>query len=60
MKLIQYRKKKKLTLKNMADLINVNSPTTIFNYEQGRVPPKRIMERIEAATKGWVKASDFY
>jgi len=60
MKLIEYRTKKKLVLKEMADLIGVKSPTTIFNYENGRVPPKPIMEKIEIVTKGWVKAKDFY
>lgn len=60
MTLKEYRKKKNLTLKAMADLLGLNSPTTIFNYEDGRVPPKAIMAKIEEVTNNWVKAQDFF
>jgi len=60
MTLNEYRTKKKLTLKAMADLLDLKSPTTVFNYEEGRVPPKEVMQRIEEVTNNWVKAQDFY
>jgi len=60
MTLNEYRIKKKLTLKDMAELLGLKSATTIFNYEDGRVPSKAIMIKIEEVTQGWVKAKDFY
>lgn len=60
MTLQQYRKRKKLTLEAMAALIGLKSPTSVFNYENGQIPRKKIIDRIEEVTKGLVKAKDFY
>jgi len=60
MTLKEFRKKRKLTLEKMAELIGLKSPTSVFNYENGQIPRKIVMDKIEEATKGKVKAKDFY
>lgn len=60
MKLQEYRKKKGLTLKQMANLIGVKSAASVFNYENGQVPRKKIIDAIKNVTNGRVKGKDFY
>lgn len=60
MTLQEYRKRKKLTLEKMAEALGLKSPTSVFNYENGQIPRKKIIDKIEEVTKGLVKARDFY
>jgi transcriptional regulator with XRE-family HTH domain len=60
MKLREYRKKKNITLRGMAKLLGLKSQSTVFNYENGRIPPKKVMQKIEEVTSNWVRAQDFY
>lgn len=60
MKLREFRKKKGWTLQELADFLELGSRSTVYNYENGRVPKKDILDRIAEKTNNWVKAQDFY
>lgn len=60
MTLNEYRKKKNMTMKQMAELLGLKSQASIFNYENGQIPRKAVMDKIERITNNWVKAKDFY
>ena len=60
MTLKEYRKIHGLSMAAMAKLIGVKSPVSVFNYELGTIPRKKVLERINKATKGLVKIGDFY
>lgn len=60
MTLNEYRKKKKLTMQRMAELLGLKSQASVFNYENGQIPRKAMIEKIEQITDGKVKAKDFY
>lgn len=59
MTLYEYRKKKKISMRRFAKLIDV-SLNSVWHYENGRVPNKTEMAKIKEVTKNWVKEVDFY
>ncbi len=64
MKLEQFRIKKKLTHKKLAESIGISgkSPeSTVQRWCMGkRIPEKKFMNKIKDFTKGKVTANDFY
>jgi transcriptional regulator with XRE-family HTH domain len=59
MKLKDYRTAKGMTLSDFGKLIGV-AEATVSRYEAGRLPEKRILERICEVTCGDVGLHDFY
>ena len=59
MKLRDYRFANALTLAQFAERIGV-AEATISRYENGRIPEKKVMDRIHLATEGAVHLGDFY
>lgn len=55
----EYRERKNLTIRKFATLINM-SVNSVWHFENGRVPNKRVMAKIKEVTKNWVKEGDFY
>lgn len=59
-KLKQYLIDKKLTQREFAELIGVNS-MTLWHYLHGsRIPRIKIMKKITELTNGYVTANDFF
>ena len=64
MKLEKFRQKKKLTHKQLAELIGLKNKTgssTVHRWCSGsRIPRPEMLEKIKSATKNKVTIKDFY
>jgi transcriptional regulator with XRE-family HTH domain len=64
MQLDKFRKTKKLTYKQLADLIGLKNKTgssTVHRWCTGsRIPRKSMLDKIKTATKNKVTIKDFY
>ena len=60
MKLDEWRKARKFTQEQLAEMIGVASRVSVARYESGRVPDQDVLRKIIEITSGEVTANDFY